>query len=95
MGKTLSFQCRGCRFHPLSGNQDPACPMEKKKKKMVSAPHLAYADQYVGPPKVLKLFSHSTLIKTKLNQNLKKNICTHLYLCLTESNCTSEIGTAV
>jgi len=33
VGKTLSFQCRGCRFHPLSGNQDPACPMAKKKKK--------------------------------------------------------------
>ena len=28
---------------------------------MVSAPHLAYADQYVGPPKVLKLFSHSVV----------------------------------
>ena len=41
--KTLHFQCRGHRFDPRSGNQDPACHMvqpkpflndlKKKKKK--------------------------------------------------------------
>ena len=57
VGKTLSFQCRGHRFHPWSGNQDSACPMAKKK--VISALHLTNADQYVSSPKVLKLFSHS------------------------------------
>ena len=29
--KTLCFQCRGCRFDPCSGNQDPTCHREQPK----------------------------------------------------------------
>ena len=29
----LSFHCRGHRFDPWSGNQDPACYLAKPKKK--------------------------------------------------------------
>ena len=31
MIKTLCFQCRGCRFDPCSGNQDPTCHREQPK----------------------------------------------------------------
>ena len=59
VGKTLSFQCRGHRFHLGLGTKIPHAPWQKKKKKVISALHLTNADQYVRSPKVLKLFSHS------------------------------------
>ena len=29
----IAFQCRGCRFNPWLGSQDPTCLAAKKKKK--------------------------------------------------------------
>ena len=30
--RTLGFHCRGHRFHPWSGNSDPACHVAQPKK---------------------------------------------------------------
>ena len=53
--KTLHFQCRGHRFDPRSGNQDPACHMvqpkpflndlKKKKKKKKEASECCVEDR--------------------------------------------------
>ena len=36
--KTLSFQCKGCRFNPWSGNYDPMCWQNNNNKKGDTSP---------------------------------------------------------
>ena len=36
MVRTRSFHCKGNRFDPWSGNEDPTCCQRKKKKKSQS-----------------------------------------------------------